>query len=124
MVRKPKIKKSSRLKAKRRTKITTSSPPRMLEKEKEFVDPGTSETEKLCLEISEALKKGDFNPMMRQMAMVAMGDVVGLGYMTRQEFLQEADDDAETGKCLQPSGQMMAMKLIPPRLRAKMMGDL
>ncbi len=78
-------------------------------------------------EILKTLEECGCDPI-HGMAMIAMGDVVKLGYMTVEELNASAviERNPDTGKTyvVRPSGMEMAMTLVPPMLRAKMYAEL
>ena len=77
----------------------------------------------LLQEMNESLKGGESQKLIDQVLRVAIGDVVGLGYLTQEEYDQEAEFD-EDGNVLKKSGAEKALELIPPSLRAKMLIEL
>jgi hypothetical protein len=82
------------------------------------VNPG-----KLVQEIHEALKAGNIDPLLKQSLMIAIGDVVGLGYMTQEELEQEAEYDTD-GVEFKKAGQALALEMVPTYIRAQMLKEI
>lgn len=58
-----------------------------------------------------------------KLARYALGDVVSLGLMTREELEAEAEYD-EDGLLVMPSGRDRALNVIPPRIRVDALKEL
>lgn len=72
--------------------------------------------------VQEQLDSLGFNPIL-QMAFIADGDVVRLGWMTIAELNEPAKFN-DKGNCVKESGIDRALGLVPPALRAKATGEL
>lgn len=58
------------------------------------------------------------------LAMIAAGDVVGLGLLTAEEYEQRPVLDADTGRVLEPGGKDIAAELVPLQERRQSARDL
>lgn len=115
----------------RRDRDRDSAPPREKRGSKRFSEPEVVGDEDrierkatiLSQDLFKSLKDQNPDQLMMLNAMYATGDLVALGLMTQEELEEEAIYD-ENGRKMKPSGAEMAMRLIPPRLRAKVASDM
>lgn len=68
-------------------------------------------------EVAKIVDEYEFSPIEVMIGMAA-GDVVSLGYMTRDEYEREGRDNPHTGK-YEKSGHELALEYIPAELRAQ-----
>jgi len=80
------------------------------------------ESIEITQEVIAKLQELGHDPLV-EMARYAIGDVVGLGFMTQDEFDAEDEYD-EDFMLLTRSGRSRALELIPPKLRAEMSKEL
>ncbi len=88
-----------------------------------IVSPTRVSPQDLLKELTEAIKRGDTDPLIREMAKYAVGDVVALGLMSQEQFdeLEEYDED---GNVVRQSGRMRALEMLPAKVRAQVLCDI
>lgn len=77
----------------------------------------------LLQELMTSMRNGDADPLVREMAKYALGDVVGLGLMSQEQFDEPPQFDEE-GMKIVASGREKALELIPVKVRAQVLCDI
>lgn len=77
----------------------------------------------LLQELTQAMKDGNTDPLIREMAKYAVGDVVGLGLMSQAQYDEDEEFD-ESGEVIKQSGRQRALGMIPTMIRAKVLCDI
>jgi hypothetical protein len=83
----------------------------------------THDPQQLLQELMAGIKDGNTDVLVREMGKYAVGDVVGLGLMSKDQFDEQPEFNDE-GEVVRESGRDKALAMIPLKIRAQVLCDM